>query len=154
MNQKTFFIFRSPSRMAISRSYPRHLVKFREKKSILPLFFKEDATFYSSHIFSFKKTYFLLIHIIFFILPVIHPNIRPVICPIICPPVIRLQLSALCYPLPVIHLRLSAYGYRPPSYPPSYLMLPNLTNQFIKFSNGDLQWEWNSDFWIRYHQGP
>ena len=48
-------------------------------------------------------------------------------------------------------------GYPPPSYlsgyltrdlpgglpgdPLSYLMLPNLTNQFIKLSDGDLQWE-------------
>ena len=37
-------------------------------------------------------------------------------------------------------------GYPPPSYPPpgylpSYLMLPNLTNHFIKLSDGDLQCE-------------
>ena len=28
-----------------------------------------------------------------------------------------------------------------PGYPPDYLMLPNLTKQFIKLSDGDLQWE-------------
>ena len=28
---------------------------------------------------------------------------------------------------------------------PGYLMLPNLTNQAIKLSDGDLQCEWNSD---------
>ena len=39
-----------------------------------------------------------------------------------------------------IHLGLSAQGY-PPGYPPGYLMLPNLTNQFIKLSSGDLQCE-------------
>ena len=38
----------------------------------------------------------------------------------------------------------------PPSYPPGYqpgypVTLPNLTNQFIKLSDGDLQCEWNSD---------
>ena len=36
-------------------------------------------------------------------------------------------------------------GHPPPSYLPGYLMLPNLTNQFIKLSDGDLQCEWNSD---------
>ena len=39
-------------------------------------------------------------------------------------------------------------GYLP-SYSSSYLMLPNLTNQFIKLSNGDLQCEWNLVF-LRY----
>ena len=29
--------------------------------------------------------------------------------------------------------------------PPAYLTIPNLTNQFIKLSDGDLQSEWNSD---------
>ena len=33
-------------------------------------------------------------------------------------------------------------GYPPLSYPPpNYLMLPNLTNHFIKLSDGDLQCE-------------
>ena len=36
-------------------------------------------------------------------------------------------------------------SYPPPGYPPGYLMLPNLTNQFIKLSDGDLQCKWNSD---------
>ena len=40
---------RSPSGMAISRSYPRHLVKFREKekkkKKHLPPFFKRRRNF-------------------------------------------------------------------------------------------------------------
>ena len=39
-------------------------------------------------------------------------------------------------------------GY-PSSYPQGYLMLPNLTNQFIKLSNGDLQCEWNSEILFR-----
>ena len=81
--------FRSPSCMAISRSYPRHLVKFPEKKSIL-----------SS---SRSSPYYLPGH-----LPIYAPNYQP-------------------------------------GYPSGYLMLPNLTNQFIKLSDGDLQCEWNSD---------
>ena len=32
-------------------------------------------------------------------------------------------------------------GHPPSVYPPGYLMLPNLTNQFIKLSDGDLQCE-------------
>ena len=36
-------------------------------------------------------------------------------------------------------------GYPPSGFPPGYLMLPNLTNQFIKLSDGNLQCEWNSD---------
>ena len=40
--------------------------------------------------------------------------------------------SPLGYPPP---------SYPPPGYPPGYLMLPNLTNQFIKLSDGDLQCE-------------
>ena len=40
-------------------------------------------------------------------------------------------------------------SWPPPGYPPSsYLMLPNLTNQFIKLSDGDLQCKWNSDIYI------
>ena len=39
------FCFRSPSRMAISRSYPGHLVKFCERKKHLTSFFQKDATF-------------------------------------------------------------------------------------------------------------
>ena len=81
-----------PSRMAISRSHPRHLVKFREKRkekknAFYLLFLKKDAAFYNSHIFtipiffSFKKTHFLFIHIICLIIrPVICPVIRLVIC--------------------------------------------------------------------------
>ena len=53
------------------------------------------------------------------------------------------------------HLTSCPPGY-PPSYllgyllgyPSSYLMLPNLTNQFIKLSDGDLLCEWNSDIFI------
>ena len=45
-------------------------------------------------------------------------------------------------------------GYLLPSYLPSYssgyLMLPNLTNQSIKLSDGDLQCEWNSDISNEY----
>ena len=41
-------IFRSPSRMAISRSYPRHFFTFREKEKALPPFFSFAS-------FSFKK---------------------------------------------------------------------------------------------------
>ena len=42
--------FRSPSRMAISRSYPRHLVKFREKKKhFTSFFFKETQFFLDRH---------------------------------------------------------------------------------------------------------
>ena len=32
-------------------------------------------------------------------------------------------------------------GHLPPGYLPGYLMLPNLTNHFIKLSDGDLQCE-------------
>ena len=32
-------------------------------------------------------------------------------------------------------------SYPPPGYLPGYLMLPNLTNHFIKLSDGDLQCE-------------
>ena len=45
-----------------------------------------------------------------------------------------------------IHLRLSAWSYLP-GYPPGYLMLPNLTNQFIKLSNGNL---WRSSVWMKF----
>ena len=56
---------------------------------------------------------------------------------------------------PVISPCYPARLYRP-VIPPGYqaqlsarlFMLPNLTNQFINLSNGDLQCEWNSDiFW-------
>ena len=30
-------------------------------------------------------------------------------------------------------------------------MLPNLINQFIKLSDGDLQWEWNPDFFASWY---
>ena len=30
-------------------------------------------------------------------------------------------------------------------------MLPNLINQFIKLSDGYLQWEWNSDFFASWY---
>ena len=53
---------------------------------------------------------------------------------------------------PVIPRYLPAYppGYPPgPGYPPENLMLPNLTNQFIKLSDGDLQCELNLDISIR-----
>ena len=78
-------------RMAISRSYPRHLVKFRENESFHLLLLKKMQLFYNSHffivliLFSSKKSHFLFIHIISFILWIIHPNIRPDICPDICP---------------------------------------------------------------------
>ena len=39
-----------------------------------------------------------------------------------------------------------------PGYPPGYLMLPNLTNQFIELSDRDLQCEWNSDILIKYFE--
>ena len=39
-------------------------------------------------------------------------------------------------------------GHLPPGYLPGYLMLPNLTNHFIKLSDGDLQCEWNSDIFL------
>ena len=45
-----------------------------------------------------------------------------------------------------IHLGLSARSYLP-GYPPGYLMLPNLTNQFIKLSNGNL---WRSSVWMKF----
>ena len=38
------------------------------------------------------------------------------------------------------HLPIYAPNYQP-GYPSGYLMLPNLTNQFIKLSDGDLQCE-------------
>ena len=87
------------------------------------------------------------------ILPVIPLVIRPIIRPlirIVIRPVIRLVICPVIRPViclviccPVIHRhRRPSY---PHSYPSSYLMLPNLINQFIKLSDGNLQCEWNSD---------
>ena len=45
-----------------------------------------------------------------------------------------------------IHLGLSTWSYLP-GYPPGYLMLPNLTNQFTKLSNGNL---WRSSVWMKF----
>ena len=45
------------------------------------------------------------------------------------------------------HLPIYAPNYQP-GYPSGYLMLPNLTNQFIKLSDGDIQCEWNLDFFL------
>ena len=82
----TYELFRSPSRMVISRFYSRHTFgQILSKKSILPLFLK---TFYNSHLiiirifFSFKKSHFFFIPII---LPVIHLVICPVTRPVIRP---------------------------------------------------------------------
>ena len=36
-----------------------------------------------------------------------------------------------------------------PGDPPDYQMFPNLTDQFIKLSDGNLQCEWNSDILFR-----
>ena len=137
--------------MAISRSYPRHLVKFRENESFYLLLLKKTQLFYNSHffivliLFSSKKTHFLFIHIISFILWIIHPNIRPDICPDICPdirpdicPNIRLDIRLPGYLLSYPPRYLPSY---PPDYPFRYLMLPNLTNQFNKL---------NSDFFLGY----
>ena len=78
-----------------------------------------------------KKMQFLFIHIGFFFK--------------------KMELFVVCIFLFIhiiffIHLGLSAWGY-PPGYPPGYLMLPNLTNQFIKLSNGNL---WRSSVWMKF----
>ena len=115
ISRKNFI--RSPSSMAISWSYVHQNFDFCEKAVIPP--------FFISHLFVvriiFEKMQFLFIHIVFFITLVISPGY----C-LVYPP--RLSAQA-------IHL-----GY-PQGYPPSqsHLMLPNLTNQVIRLSNGDLQ---------------
>ena len=94
-----------------------------------------------------------------FYCPVIHPVIRPfmhqVIHPVNCPVI----LIPPCYPPGYLPM---PPCYPPPpwpsvyqpsyphSYPSSYLMLPNLINQFIKLSNGDLQCEWIRTFFTNF----
>ena len=88
--------FRSQSRMAISRSYPRHLVQFHEK---------ERKKHFTSFFLSFKKMQLWIKMHLFFCIFLLHLlkrrnfrklRSRPVICPVICP-VIR---PVIC---PVIH---------------------------------------------------
>ena len=80
-----------------------------------------------------------------------HWVIHLVICPVIlippCYPPGYLPMPP-CYPPPPWP---SVYqpSY-PHSYPSSYLMLPNLINQFIKLSNGDLQCEWIRTFFTNF----
>ena len=100
---------RSPSCMAISRSHPRHLVQFREKKE------KEKEKHFTSY-FSLAS---------FFKMTLSARVIRPGYLTGLSAPVIRPG-----YPPPVIHPG--------PGYLSSYLMLPNLSNHFIKLSDGDL----------------
>ena len=103
-------VFRSPSRMAISRSYPRHLVQFCEEN-------KKHFTSYFSFASFFKKTQLFIKMNYFFCIELSARVIR------------------LGYPP-----RLSTQVVRP-GYLSSYLMLPNLTNHFIKLSDSDLQCE-------------
>ena len=73
-------------------------------------------------------------------------------CTQLFPPVILLGYTAQRPVIPPGYpARLSSPVIQPsylPGYSSGYLMLTNLTNQFIKLSDGDLQCEWNSDiFW-------
>ena len=49
--------FRPPSRMAVSRSYPRHLVKFCEKRKEKSIYLRlySDCDFFCLDLFSFLK---------------------------------------------------------------------------------------------------
>ena len=64
-------IFRPPSCMAVSRSYPRHFFTFREKK--------HSASFFSFASFSFKKDPTFHRNASFLLHLVICPVIRPII---------------------------------------------------------------------------
>ena len=103
----------------------------------LGIFMSNKVSFCESCATFYKNASFLL-----------HWVIHLVICPVIlippCYPPGYLPMPP-CYPPPPWP---SVYqpSY-PHSYPSSYLMLPNLINQFIKLSDGDLQCEWNSDFY-------
>ena len=99
----------TPSCMAISRSYPRHLVKFLEKKHFSITCLKKDATLKRCKFWKDSTFY----------LPGYLPGYSPGYLPSA-----RLSTRRL-----IIH---------PPGYSSGYLMLPNLTNQLIKLSNGDL----------------
>ena len=53
-NRTKYFLFRKPSCMAISKSYPGHLDKFHKRKFISLLFFHLHL-FFRSHLFSFAS---------------------------------------------------------------------------------------------------
>ena len=117
---------------------------FCEKKGFTPPFFKKDATFCPSHVFVICIFFFLLKRHNFFSFTSFYLSTQ-----------LSARLSAQ------LSARLSTSVIRP-SYPPglsarviwgyssSYLMLSNLTNHFNKLSNGDLQCEWNSDFFFGF----
>ena len=128
--------------------------------------FKRDTTFFrlhiffSFHLFSFEKTQLLFTQIIFFIRLVVCPDVHPVVHPVICPvirPVIRPVIHPVIRPVvrpvvhPVVHPVIRPLPCHPPGYSSGYLMFPNLTNHFIKLSNGDFNaneiWTFFQSIW-------
>ena len=91
------------------------------------LFFWKNTTFCLSHLFLSFAAFFILKRCNFFSLA-------------------SFSLSSYT-PDPSYPPELSALIR--PSYSSVFLILPNLTNQLIKLSDGDLQCEWNSDIFIR-----
>ena len=127
--------FRLPFRMAIFRSYPRHLVKFHGKKKAFYLLFLKKMQLCIICIFFLLKRHIFFSFTLFSLSSQLSTWISTqlsarlfarLFAPGYPPSIICPQLSTLSYLPPDIRPWLSV-----PSYLPSNLMLPNLTNPHI-----------------------